>query len=322
VATDETGSGSLIVGDQAVTGSNKPDTTRDDGTCPLYAEARTENPWDRKPGDLKTAPSGNEGLRFDKFVNTWKRDFTGFKDEKSGGQPGKTAWIASFAGKVGDESLLNDAHARRAAFLTAHGTRSRQVEMRTEWRFVTGLGREHPVENGFAWHHTLGVPYLPGSSLKGLLRAWCREVAEATTDVDSDDRRALDQRIAALFGAGPTSEDPDSGVIGGLIVLDVLPVAPVELRADVMTPHYQPYHTASPENPPSPGDWFSPNPIPFLTVAPGQAFCIALLARTEAAGEHLGWVFEHLQEALAWMGAGAKTATGYGRLVPVGGGDL
>jgi len=312
----------LVIGGQGLTASTRPATTGGEIHCPLYAEARTEKPWDRKPGDRSNkAPDGNEGLRFDKFVNTWP-DFRESKDEKNVGPLDKTEWIAGFAGKVGDESLLKEAQTRRQTFLNAHGTRVRQATMRTEWRFVTGLGREHPVENGFAWHHTLGVPYLPGSSLKGLLRAWCREVAETTTEENSDDRRALDRRLAALFGAGPTSEDPDSGVIGGLIVLDALPVAPVELRADVMTPHYQPYHTASPENAPNPGDWFSPNPIPFLTVAPGQAFHIALLARTEAAGEHLDWVFKHLQEALAWMGAGAKTATGYGRLVPVGGGDL
>jgi len=38
--------------------------------------------------------------------------------------------------------------------------------IRTAWRFVSGLGRSRPVENGFVWHHTLGVPYLPGSSIR------------------------------------------------------------------------------------------------------------------------------------------------------------
>jgi CRISPR-associated protein Cmr6 len=28
------------------------------------------------------------------------------------------------------------------------------------------------VENGFLWHPTLGVPYLPGAAVKGLVRAY------------------------------------------------------------------------------------------------------------------------------------------------------
>jgi CRISPR-associated protein Cmr6 len=34
------------------------------------------------------------------------------------------------------------------------------------------LGNPHPVEKGFLWHPTLGTPSLPGSGVKGLVRAW------------------------------------------------------------------------------------------------------------------------------------------------------
>ena len=42
---------------------------------------------------------------------------------------------------------------------------------------VTGVGIEHPSENGFAFFDPHGVPYLPGSSLKGALRRAAEELA-------------------------------------------------------------------------------------------------------------------------------------------------
>ena len=42
--------------------------------------------------------------------------------------------------------------------------------------FTTGLGNEHPLENGFAFLSPYGVPYLPGSGVKGVLRQAAREL--------------------------------------------------------------------------------------------------------------------------------------------------
>lgn len=43
--------------------------------------------------------------------------------------------------------------------------------------FVTGLGNEHPLENGFAFLNPYGLPYLPGSGVKGVLRLAAEELA-------------------------------------------------------------------------------------------------------------------------------------------------
>ncbi len=40
------------------------------------------------------------------------------------------------------------------------------------WRFVTGIGRNSPLEVGFTFDRLYGLPLLPGSSLKGLTRAY------------------------------------------------------------------------------------------------------------------------------------------------------
>nr|HNH44987.1 RAMP superfamily CRISPR-associated protein [Agitococcus sp.] len=40
--------------------------------------------------------------------------------------------------------------------------------------FMTGTGMEHPLENGFAFLQPYGLPYLAGSSIKGVLRNTAR----------------------------------------------------------------------------------------------------------------------------------------------------
>jgi CRISPR-associated protein Cmr6 len=48
--------------------------------------------------------------------------------------------------------------------------------------FTTGLGIEHPLENGFAFLDPYGLPYLPGSSVKGVVRRAAEELALFETD--------------------------------------------------------------------------------------------------------------------------------------------
>lgn len=173
----------------------------------------------------------------------------------------------------------------------------------TETRFVTGLGLEHPVENGFLWHTTLGVPYIPGTAVKGLVRNWVEQWQD-------DDDQLNPEVISRVFG--PKDQNKEHAV-GSVIFFDALPVKPVLLEADIMTPHYGPYYSNPQDTSVAPGDWYGPTPIPFLTVAPGQEFIFAVAPRDK---EHMGdleLVNEWLKEALVWVGVGAKTAIGYGR---------
>ncbi len=227
------------------------------GARPLYASAASAT----------FGPNSNSGLWYDKFCDRWKSDWTGFV-----GDSGKRDWIGQVANigargarPVGAGALIAEAVARLRALVEARN--GRHFERTTAWRFVTGLGRSHPVENGFAWHHGLGTPYLAGSGLKGLARAYARE----WRGVAAEDLRRM---------FGPAQES--ALAIGSVVFLDALPVAPVMLDADVMTPHYAPWYQAGAV----PGDWYSPTPIPFLTVAPGQAFLFAVLPRDPAQPGH------------------------------------
>lgn len=250
---------------------------------PLYKEANV-----RPPGRPQ---NGHAGLWFDKFCDGWENgDGRAFR----WADKGKFEWLRKAAGSepVGDRRQIDEYAVRRVRMV--ENRKGRLIAAKAVSRFVSGLGRSHPVENGFAWHPTLGVPYLPGSSVKGMVRAWAAVNADPQPD---------GERLKRLLG------DPDSA--GALAFLDAVPLAPVKVEVDVMTPHYGGWDESNP-----PGDWRSPTPIPFLVTAcdPSPTFLFGIVPLQAVSEEELNAVAEWLQSALEWIGAGAKTAVGYGRM--------
>lgn len=259
--------------------------------------------------------NGHAGLWYDKFCNQWCRNskksglekwtLEAFKSKDQETISPKQDWIDTVTRKpVGDSEQLEH-HTTRLRKLLEHHHQT-PLFYTLESDFVTGLGREHPVENGFAWHHTLGTPYLPGSSVKGLVRAWAEHWAEADKEL-----------FKRIFGSLPRkSEDSTSEAneVGSVIFLDALPQGRVQLKADIMTPHYSPYYQDKTGNTP-PADWHSPNPIPFLVVEKEQTFVFGVLPRRHDKQSICDCkkVRKWLKEALSLLGAGAKTAVGYGR---------
>ena len=256
-------------------------------------------------GELKPATGlqGHPGLWYEKYCDQWlgvgALAWSLSAKEK---QTPKTHWIGTVVS--GDRaighataSLLEGHHARLDALCTRGP--AFQQEFLTTSRLVIGIGQEHPVENGFLWHPTLGVPYIPGSSIKGMLRNWLL-VWE-----DSADRMAWFETVQ---GKG----------VGELIFLDAFPLDVPKLEADVITPHYDLYYRAPHHNPPA--DWHNPTPAPFLTVAAKQKFAVRVLQRRRQPGHAVDFVAlgQALSEAFETIGIGAKTASGYGRLMPAG----
>jgi len=241
----------------------------------------------------------NTGLWYDKFCNTWPEvtdqyswSLKSYKIGREDINP-KQAWLKTVTGRIGESKLLGEACERQRLLAEARGVKECVQQFSTVWRFVTGLGRQHPVENGFAWHHTLGVPYLPGSSIKGMMRAWA-EQWEETKDVD---------RTRRIFGPKKNNVS-----VGNVIFFDALPMSRVNLEEDVMTPHYSPYY----QNGKDPGDWYDPVPIPFLTVAADQAFQFTVAPRSPhnaQSRQDAEQVMEWLEQALAYIGAGAKNSS-------------
>ena len=253
-------------------------------TRPLYKTAVCQ--------PTKRGQHGHAGLWFDKFCDKWRNDksWTLSNEEHDKERNPKLDWINDVTGvQIGDSNDIKE-YALRLMRLV--GRRGGHVTIfTTESRFVTGLGRSHPIENGFAWHPTLGTPYLPGSSVKGLVRAWVE--AEAEPSLDTGTRKHL-------FGSSENA--------GHICFMEAVPIDTVRLEADVMTPHYAGWSADEP-----PGDWMPPTPIPFLTVAEKTSFLFSLVPCRAVSSEELITVAGWLCASLAWAGGGAKTAVGYGR---------
>lgn len=170
--------------------------------------------------------------------------------------------------------------------------------------FTTGLGNEHPLENGFAFLWPYGLPYLPGSGVKGVVRRAAQELASGQWDADrgwrgfdqpayrlevkqGKERRRIELSVIdVLFGREPPSGDSDA-VRGALSFWDVIPqIEGDSLLVEVMTPHQSHYYQIDKKKNPqpphfqSPHDSGQPTPIFFLTVPPGSGFTFHVVCDT------------------------------------------
>ena len=278
---------------------------------PLYGQGQPE---------AKLILGGHVGLWYNRFFDGYPSHWNPKTDQKTkeAWAKAKSDWITGVTGKVGDPTSCEVA-AKRIADLCAvlHGQTSTYT---TSWHFATGLGYPHPVENGFLWHPTLGTPYIQGSAVKGLVRSWVESWA------DFPDRQKRLATLYSWFGSEDkdpmaTSQGKDLDTkAGNFIFFDALPVRPVILKADIMTPHMGKWYEQGDEitdindikqSDLIPADWHDPVPVVFL-VADKPKFQFAIAPRTAAATTELPKVMEALGNALEWLGAGAKTAAGYG----------
>lgn len=248
------------------------------------------------------------GLWFDKFCNTWRVNGADWSMAAPQGQTNpREEWLKTLSGRsLGEPAALTEHAQRQHTLATSLGGRSWVVQ--TTSPFLTGAGRPHPIENGLAFHPTLGAPFMPGSGVKGMLRAAARELGLA------------DDAIAQLFG----NRTGDDAQVGALVCLDLVPIETTTMIADILTPHYGDWVQGRNLN--APGDWSSPIPVPFLAVNSGAKFLLTLfpnpngalavgLHNASAADRDAWWAdWEQLvTDALGLFGAGAKTMAGYGR---------
>ena len=186
---------------------------------------------------------------------------------------------------------------------------ARVAKATTLGRLVIGLGAESVLENAITLHRTYGVPVIPGSALKGLAAAYARNrLEDEAWRVETDQRGKIvhmGEAYKTLFG--------DTTSAGYVTFFDALYVpgsatGDKPLALDVVTVHHPDYYQGK-NNPPA--NWDSPNPVPFVSVRSGVKFLVALAGPDE-------WVdaaFQILALALAEEGIGAKTNSGYGRMM-------
>lgn len=244
----------------------------------------------------------NMGLWFERFFHDYE---PGFGKVRKPAEPTDGSWLRNLqTNALGARSELQ-AKADKIQQLAASQGGQVCIYQCTA-PFVTGMGNPHPLENGFTWHPTLGTPYLPGSSVKGLVRA-AIEIA-----YEGDDKPALLQRWFGTAKKGDVAE-----ASGCFIFLDALPTKPCELKAEVMTPHMGKWYEKGGKNPlhkeVQPGDWHSPVPVGYLTARNlSLQFAVLPRAGNAQAAQELEQVWQALDYALQWLGAGGKTAQGFG----------
>jgi CRISPR-associated protein Cmr6 len=172
-----------------------------------------------------------------------------------------------------------------------------------------------PLDISLAWDPVLNLPYIPASTVKGVVRAYLTMNNVTVEGLGVDD----------LLGKARKSEHEAGELahVGYIVFFDAYPVGCERtlVEPDVITPHYSEVEGRVDETS------VKPRPIVFPTIAPGTTiyFPVAVnvnLARRLkekgkvaklAKGNTVNEILEHVQRALE-MGIGAKTSIGYGRV--------
>lgn len=259
--------------------------------------------------DGKSA-NAHPGLLFDRYLPLWKKGPVGyqrvdlyhplrrFADHVNRSVSAKDGMLAE---------LLKQLHSRQSRL-----EKVQAESFRVDWRFVTGVGADHPTENGFLFDPIIGSPYIPGSAVKGFCRAAATVLMEMTPS-----------QMKIIFG----SENNTLGVVeedfqcGSATFFDAYPTTYPEklLEVDVINCHHPKYYRSldsadtsgvrggRPDaRPAGPSETESPIPVFFLVVGRDTEFTF----RFRAADPEL--IRSLLKLGLEWLGLGAKTSAGYG----------
>ncbi len=196
-------------------------------------------------------------------------------------------------------------------FLRTQGIQTFSIMAKTVSPFITGLGSGHPTETGMILDRNIGIPYIPASSIKGVLRlAHAVNIANGRTEIPEIE-------LEKYFGT--SDQKQKTQYKGQLVILDSYPVEVPVLKVDIMNPHYSNYYGGNGRV--QPVETESPTPIKFLTVQQGTKFVFNCAfipvkkddkysALTEAEEKEIESMFS---TAFEKIGFGGKTSIGYGR---------
>lgn len=250
---------------------------------------------------LRKGKDGHAGL-------IWERYFQGWTLREGADPETVNHWwkpLQKFVNNFNDagrtrEGLLKERHQRMARTSERWQYASQSRDLPLSWRLTTGLGASHPTENGFSFDPVIGVPYLPGSAVKGL----CRRAAELMD--------ASKENIEELFGA-EDSGDVRPSQQGRLIFLDAYPATWPTLTVDIVNCHQPTYYRSlsdsNTEKITPPIETESPIPVYFLAVEKSSAYRFTIAGDNDAVVQR---GMEYLVLGLDFLGIGAKTAAGYG----------
>ena len=195
---------------------------------------------------------------------------------------------------------------------TGNELRFKQLELALEQRLFIGLTGGGMLETGCAISHSYGMPYIPGSSVKGVVRAHV-----SRSRFGREHPKVIDE----LFGAAADPEQGHPEGLSGLVVfhdawwVPTNPEIPSPFVEEIVTTHHLDYYGQDGRVDASDCD----SPVPNAQIAVRGSFLFVL--EGEQAWRDLA--AQMLTAALSERGIGAKTRTGYGlfdpeRKVPAG----
>jgi len=225
------------------------------------------------------------------------------------------------------QDLYRSAYNRWQARLAELGDRVQTAEPAVTDRLIVGLGGAGVHDAAIRLHRLYGVPFIPGSALKGLARKYAEQhlakqpgweglapPQEATADAaETADGAAQTKRPDETYNSVLFGRLTDAAHITYFDAWYVPGTAANQpLRRDVITVH-QPTYYRSGGRDGAPWDFSDPIPIPFLSAAGSYLIAVA--------GPDADWAafaLNVLLHALADWGVGGKTSSGYGRLTRTG----
>ncbi len=232
-------------------------------------------------------------------------------------------------------SELRANHTRRllTLFRSAYGERAAVTIGQLEGRLAINLANSLIQNAGICLDRLFGLPYIPGSAVKGISR---HTALEELAQAKGDERAKLFRLFTSVFGtavndfepAKPAKRAGDKDKPAGSLfsyldltksfdqkgAVSFLPAYPInqntKIVVDLTNVHYPDYYRSGKEsdlkneNP-------RPNPFPAVEVGAQFAFCLVLNGINNDP-ELLAAASRWLESAITIHGIGAKTASGYG----------
>lgn len=228
-----------------------------------------------------------------------QRGFEVYDQESEAGREGKTRHLQRICA-IPARDFYHNAY-QRWSQATGNDLRFRRLELALETRLFIGLTGGGMLETGCAISHSYGMPYIPGSSVKGVVRAQVRASLFG---------REHPEVMAELFGAeaDPIAGAPYPQGLSGLVTFHdawwVPGSAERPLVEEIVTTHHLDYYGNEGCTPATDFD----SPIPNAQIAVQGRFLFVL----EGPPAWLDLAEKMLIAALSQRGIGAKTRTGYG----------
>lgn len=259
---------------------------------------------------------GNFGLWFNKLIPISNFDSCKASDER-GNENNTVSCYHDKYNRIHKDTInrfLAEKHRNQQGFCSASSSRYEPVIFKAKLKtpLITGIGESHPHEVSMVFDHNMGIPYIPASGIKGIVRfahtlGLLFDIPEEEKKKDKEGKLYFDDekewtQIPRLFGTQAQR--------GSVVFLDAYPENVPDLHIDIMNPHYGDYYSDD-KNKTPPADYLNPNPIKFLTVAKDTAFIFRALVDKEYS-ELVDKVKNAFKKALTEEGVGAKTAVGYG----------